>query len=80
MKKHTHKHNQYHSPSDKANICRVCNHYLEEGEPRCNDYFMFKYETEIDQPICNFCSHNNPDELHRRYLNSSMVRKITQSL
>lgn len=77
MLEHTHKHNQkYHYPSDKLNVCRVCNHYLEEGEPRYNDYFLFRYEPEtIHQPICNFCADNQPDEQFKKFLDHPLTKK-----
>lgn len=61
---------------DDSNICRVCDNYLDEGVARYNDYMLFKYEPwVIMQPICNWCSENNPDEQHLKYKESGIYKK-----
>ncbi len=80
MEEHTHKpdpckkfHESYPNPD---NTCRVCKHILYEGEPRYNDWYIFRYDNEvINQPICGWCATNQPDNLHKRYLASPLVTR-----
>lgn len=75
MNEHKHKNNEkYHHGT--ANICRVCKHFLEEGEARSNDYYTMhvmpkdvqdEYADTIKQPICHYCA-EDPDEFHTEFL------------
>lgn len=56
-------------------FCRVCNKDLSiKGVGRCNDYLVLRHPR-CQQPICEDCAKNNPDEFYKAFKNGWEVYK-----